>query len=117
MTQYLMSVHTVVGDPTPPDDVVRTTYRDVDAFNETLRQSGAWIFAGGLHDPSTATVVRVNDGRVTLSDGPFAEAKEHVRAFWVVRAPDLDAALDLAKRAATACRAPVEVRPFKDPTE
>lgn len=117
MTQYLMSVHTVDGDPAPPDDVVRTMYRDVDAFNETLRRSGAWIFAGGLHDPSTATVVRVQAGAVTLTDGPFAEAKEHLGGFWVVQAPDLDAALELAKRAAAACRAPVEVRPFQDPAE
>jgi hypothetical protein len=50
-----------------------------------------------------------------MTDGPFSEAKEHIGGFWVIKAPDLDAALAWAKQAASACRAPVEVRPFQEP--
>ena len=73
--------------------------------------------AGGLHPADTATVVRVDGGEVMTTDGPFAETKEQLGGFWVVTAADLDAALALAARAATACRAPVEVRPFQGEPE
>jgi hypothetical protein len=73
------------------------------------------VFAGGLHEPSTATVVQVKDGEVVTTDGPFIEAKEHIAGFWVIEAPDLDAALDWARQATVACAAPVEVRPFQEP--
>ncbi|MEJ7845316.1 MAG: YciI family protein [Acidimicrobiales bacterium] len=75
------------------------------------------MFAGGLHPADTATVVRVDGGEVITTDGPFAETKEQLGGFWVVTAADLDAALALAARAATACRAPVEVRPFQGEPE
>ena len=79
-----------------------------------MQAAGAWVFAGGLHPPSTATVVRVADGEVLMTDGPFAEGKEHIGGFWVIRAPDLDAALGWASKAAVACRLPIEVRPMAD---
>jgi hypothetical protein len=87
-------------------------YKDVDAFNGELQAEGAWVFAGGLHPPATATVVQVRDGDVLTTDGPFAETKEQLGGFWVVKSADLDAALALAVRGAKACGAPVEVRPF-----
>jgi hypothetical protein len=117
MKQYLLSVYMVEGEPEPSPDEVQQSYRDVDTFNAELQQQGAWVFAGGLHPADTATVVRVKDGEVLTTDGPFAETKEQLGGFWVVKAPDLDAALALAARAATACRAPVEVRPFQDDAE
>jgi hypothetical protein len=73
--------------------------------------SGAWVFAGGLHPATSATVVRVQDGEVLTTDGPFAETKEHIGGFYIIEAADLDAALDWAGRASAACEAPVEVRP------
>ncbi len=116
MTQYLLSVW---GDPAEfeqiPPEAMEKAYADVDEFNQKLQERGAWVFAGGLHTPDTATVVRADDdGRVLTTDGPYAEAKEHIGGFWVIEAEDLDAALNWAREATVACQAPVEVRPFQD---
>ena len=113
MTQYLLSVYHSFSDPMPEPDELAATLADVDAFNQKLQNSGAWVFAGGLEAPDTATVVKINDGQATLSDGPYAESKEHRGGFWVIDAADLDAALRLAEEGARACRQPVEVRPFQ----
>jgi hypothetical protein len=114
MPQYLLSVHMVDGEPEPPEDVIQEMYKAVDEFNASLQKSGAWVFAGGLHPADTATVVRTENGEVITTDGPFVEAKEHLGGFWVVDAPDLDAALELAAKGSAACQGPVEVRPFQD---
>lgn len=114
MSQYLLSVHYVEGEETPPDDVVQQMYADVDKLNQKMQDEGVWVFAGGLHTPDTATVVRSEDGEIVMTDGPFAEAKEQIGGFWVIEAEDLDAALDWASQATVACQGPVEVRPFQD---
>ncbi len=75
------------------------------------------MFAGGLHPPDTATVVRIEDGEVLTTDGPFAETKEQLGGFWIIEATDLDAALAVAAKATLACKAPVEVRPFQEEPE
>jgi len=116
MRQYLLAVYNVEGEA-PSAEEMEQTYKDVDAFNAELQAGGAWGFAGGLHPADTATVVRVNDGEVLSTDGPFAETKEQLGGFWVVKAADLDAALNWAAKAAAACKAPVEVRPFQDEPE
>lgn len=117
MTQYLLSVHSVEGDPLPPGEVIERMYADVGVVNEELKSAGAWVFAGGLHPPTTATVVRIQNGEVLTTDGPFAEGKEHIGGFWVIEARDLDAALAWAAKATRACQAPIEVRPFQDEPE
>lgn len=117
MKQYLLSVWHEEGEELPPPDVLQQMFRDVDAFNQEIQADGTWVFGGGLHMPETATVVRYQDDEVLTTDGPFAEAKEHMGGFWVVQAPDLDAALALAARGAKACRGPVEVRPFQEDAE
>jgi hypothetical protein len=117
MTQYLFAVHMVEGEPVPSDEEMQKSFRQVDEFNKEVMASGAWVFAGGLHPPTSATVVRVQDGEVLTTDGPFAETKEQMGGFWVLEAPDLDAALALAAKASAACMAPVEVRPFQDEPE
>jgi hypothetical protein len=89
-------------------------YKGVAAFNAELQAGGAWVFAGGLHPPGTATVVRVRDGEALMTDGPFAEGKEHIGGFWAIKAPDLDAALAWAAKASRACADAVEVRPFQE---
>jgi hypothetical protein len=115
MTQYLLSVHIdeAAAASTPSDDM-RRAYDQVDAFNEELKAAGKWVFAGGLHPTSTATVVRNADGKVVTTDGPYLETKEQLGGFWVIEASDLDSALDWASKASAACMAPVEVRPFQD---
>ncbi|HEV2872410.1 MAG TPA: YciI family protein, partial [Actinomycetota bacterium] len=111
MRQYLLTVYQPDGPPPPPEELERIS-ADLDTINAELRQAGAWVFAGGLHPPSTATVIRVSDGDALVTDGPFAEAKEHLGGFTIVRAPDLDAALAWGRRIAEVTTLPVEVRPF-----
>ncbi len=117
MRQYLLAVHMVEGEAVPPEEEMQQAYRRVDAFNAELKSAGAWVFAGGLHPPATATVVRATGGQVVTTDGPFAETKEQLGGFWVIKVPDLDAALDWAARGSAACGRPVEVRPFQDDSE
>ncbi len=113
MKQYLLSVyHPEDGNPSP--EAMAAVFRDVDALNAELQTAGAWVFGGGLHPSSTATVVRAEGDDVLITDGPFAEGKEHVGGFWVIRAADLDAALAWARKATRACAVPVEVRPFQE---
>lgn len=114
MPQYLMSVYYVEGEETPSDEVMQQMYADVDTLNKKMKDAGVWVFGGGLHTPDTATVVRAQDGDVLTTDGPFPEAKEQIGGFWIIEAPDLDAALDWASQASAACLGPVEVRPFQD---
>jgi len=115
MNQYLLSVHMVEGAPAPAPAVMEKMYADVAAYNQVLHEAKAWVFGGGLHPATSATVVRVKDGEVLYTDGPFSEAKEHIGGFWIIKAADLDAALKWAAQATVACAAPVEVRPFQDP--
>lgn len=114
MKQYLLAVHYVEGEPAPSDEAMQKMYGDVNALNDELKATGAWVFGGGLHEPSASTVVSVKDGKATMTDGPFAEAKEHLAGFWVLKLKDLDEALSWAKRASVACLGPVEVRPLHD---
>jgi hypothetical protein len=117
MTQYLLSVHSVEGDPIPSEDDMQAAYKAVDQFNAEVRADGAWVFAGGLHPANTATTVRLQGDDVVTTDGPFAETKEQLGGFWVIDVADLDAALAYAARGARACGNAVEVRPFQDMPE
>src|SRR2546425_13003483 len=105
MKQYLLSIYQPDGDP-PPPEVLEPIMRDIDAVNAELKAAGAWVFTGGLHPPEVATVLRAADGDVLITDGPFAEGKEHIGGVWVIRAPDLDAALGWGRKATAACRRP-----------
>jgi hypothetical protein len=112
MQQYLLTVYQPDGDP-PAPDILDGIVRELDALNAEMKSAGAWVFSGGLHPPSTATVLRPRGGDVLATDGPFAEGKEHVGGFTIVRAPDLDAALEWGRRLALATTLPIEVRPFQ----
>jgi hypothetical protein len=114
MAEYLLSVwHDEDFELDFSGDDMQRLAPQVDAFNAELQQAGSWVFAGGLHPAASATVVRYADGDVSMTDGPYAESKEIMGGFWVIDVADLDAALDWARRAATACEGPVEVRPFQ----
>ena len=117
MSQYLLSVHMHEDAAPPAPEVIERMYRQVDEVNEEMKSSGAWVFGGGLHPSSTATVVRAANGEVLVTDGPYAEAKEQLGGFWIIEAADMDEALAWAKKATVACEAPVEVRPFQDEPE
>jgi hypothetical protein len=118
MAQYLLSVWHEDGYPDPSTEEMQQMFKDVGAVNEEMMSTGTWVFGGGLHSKESATVVTATpDGDVVTTDGPFAEAKEQIGGFWVIQAPDLDAALEWARKAARACRGPVEVRPFQEEPE
>lgn len=114
MTRYLVAIH-LPDDYDPAvaeDDAMRA---DIDALNDEMRAAGIRIFVGGMQPASRAVSVRVQpDGKELITDGPYLETKEHVGGFWVLEAADMDEALAWGRKAAVACRAPVEVRPFHD---
>jgi hypothetical protein len=111
MTQYLVAIHHPDDyDPSAEDEAM---HRDIDALNEEMEAAGVRLFAGGLEPAGRARSLRVRpDGEVLVTDGPYLEAKEHVGGFWLLEAADLDEALAWGRKAAVACRAPVEVRAF-----
>jgi hypothetical protein len=113
MQQYLLSVYQP-DEGAPPPDVLDKVMSDLEVLNAEMKAAGAWVFAGGLHPPSTATVVRVRDGDVLMTDGPYAEGKEHIGGFTIIRAPDLDAALEWGRKLAQVTTLPIEVRPFQN---
>jgi hypothetical protein len=116
MKHYLLSIQQPDGGPADPE-LLEPIMRNVAAFNEELRGAGAWVFAGGLHDPSTATVVRLQNGELLTTDGPYVEGKEHVGGLSIIRAADLDEALEWGRKLARAVTLPVEVRPFQGEPE
>lgn len=111
MRQYLLTVMQPDG-PAPEPEVLEVIGRNLQAFHDELHAAGAWVFAGGLHPAESATVVRVDDEDVLVTDGPYLEGKEHVGGICIVQAPDLDAALEWGRKAARATTLPIEVRPF-----
>ncbi|MFC0114107.1 YciI family protein [Kibdelosporangium aridum] len=111
MQQYMLTIYQPDGDP-PPPEVLDPIMRELDALNQELRDAGAWVFAGGLHPPGTATVLHHKDGDTLVTDGPFIEGKEHIGGFTVIQAPDLDAALEWGRKVAKVIGLPIEVRPM-----
>jgi hypothetical protein len=109
--QYLLSIYQP-DDATPEPEFLDRVMSELEVLNEDMKAAGAWVFTGGLHAASTATVVRVRGGDVLMTDGPYTEGKEHVGGLWIIKAPDLDSALQWARRAAAATTLPIEVRPF-----
>jgi hypothetical protein len=119
MRQYLLAVYQPDGEPPPPERLQRVM-RDVTAVVDDARAAGVWVFNGGLHPPSAATVVRHRGGEEVVTDGPYVEGREHIGGFLIVRVPDLDAALGWARRFARAVTLEgaeqglaIEVRPFQ----
>jgi hypothetical protein len=111
--EFLLSVHGALGQEPPSPEVMAQMFADVAAFNERLQSHGAWVFAGGLQGPDDAAVVEVRGGETVVTDGRFAGGDVFLGGFWVIEAPDKEAAVELAARGSAACRAPVEVRPFQ----
>jgi hypothetical protein len=105
--RYFVSVIDDVPESATPDEMAR-----IDVFNDKLQTDGHWVFAAGLGGPATATVVDGRGAEALVTDGPFVETKEWVSGFWVIEAPDLDVALELATAGSRACNRRVEVRPF-----
>jgi hypothetical protein len=116
MKQYLLSINQPDGPPPPSVDMAKVM-RDVDVVIREMKTAGAWVFNGGLYPASTATVVRLQAGEILMTDGPYAEGKEHIGGICIINAPDLDAALDWGRKLARAITLPIEVRPFREEGE
>jgi hypothetical protein len=108
--QYLLSVYQPDGEP-PADLDLEAVMRDVENLMKEMQEAGVWVFAAGLHAPSTATVLTPRDGSVLTTDGPYVEGKEHLGGFTIIDVPDLDAALEWGRKHALATALPNEVRP------
>ena len=116
MKYYLLAMHHA-GDP-PSPEVLEPIMRDLGVVKDDMKAAGVWVFDGGLYGPEASTVVRLHDGEVLTMDGPYAEGKEHLGGFVIIKVPDLDAALGWARRQAEAVRLlPIEVRPFQGEAE
>ncbi|GAB2848064.1 YciI family protein [Actinoallomurus bryophytorum] len=116
MKQYLLAVQYDESAPWPAE-ADRAQRGRTTKVNDEIRAAGSWVFGGGLLPSSATTVVRPGDGTTTMTDGPFAETKEQLGGFWVIRCEDLDQALAWADKCALACGSPIEVRPFDDEGE
>jgi hypothetical protein len=116
MPRYLLAIYQPDGG-VPPPEVLEAVGRELHRLNQDIKAAGGWVFSGGLHAASSATVVRTRDRELLITDGPYIEGKEHIGGFWIVTAPDLDVALGWAKRAAQVTTLPIEVRPFQDVAE
>ncbi|MCR6481689.1 YciI family protein [Amycolatopsis sp. OK19-0408] len=114
MKQYLLAVQFDESAPPEPEEEVRAQMARTGRVTEEMKAAGSWVFVGGLEHSDASTVVRVDNGSTTLTDGPFAETKEQLGGFWVIRVEDLDQALAWAGKCAAACGQPIEVRPFDD---
>jgi hypothetical protein len=116
MKQYLLSIYQPDGSlPTPA--ALEQIAADVEAVREEMRAAGAWVFSGGLHAASTATVLNPRSEQMPMIDGPYAEGKEHIGGLVIVRADSLDDALAWGRKVAQATTLPVEVRPFQGEVE
>ena len=117
MKQYLLSIYQPDGPPPPTVDL-KTVMREVRAVRQEMKAAGAWVFSGGLHPPGTATVLRLkegtHDGDVLMTDGPYTEGKEHIGGFTIIKAADLDSALEWGRKLARVITLPIEVRPFRE---
>lgn len=117
MKMYLLTIIYPPGSTQPPPEELQKIMKNVTAYHDELKAAGAWVFGGGLFPASTATVVHPQDGDVLITDGPYAEGKEQIGGLSIIKAPDLDAALEWAKKAALATTVPIEVRPFQNESE
>jgi hypothetical protein len=114
MKQYLISVYEPEGALPPPEFLEPITKR-VEAWDAELKAAGVWVFSGGLHSPSTATVLHRKNSDVLITDGPYVEGKEHLGGFTIIEVPDLDVALEWARKLSDAIGVlPIEVRPFRE---
>jgi hypothetical protein len=116
MARYMFSVHSGPGEVREPmsAEEMQHSWQQIGILEAEMKSTGAWVFSGRLHEPETSTVVRLANGEILTTDGPYAEAREHLGGFYIIHAEDLDAALALAAKVTRVIGAPIEVRPFAD---
>ena len=114
MKRYLLSVCYPAESTQPSPEALKRIMSDVGAVRKEMQDAGVWLFSGGLHPSSSATVLRHQDGEIVITDGPFIESKEQIGGLTILKAPDLDAAIAWARKLARALATPIEVRPFME---
>jgi hypothetical protein len=119
MTRYMLSTHTCDDEAQEPvtPEAMQHSWQEIGKLEADMKSAGAWVFSARLHDPATATVVRESNGEILTTDGPFAEAREHLGGFYIINVDDLDAALRWATRVTRCIGKPIEVRPFAGTSE
>ena len=113
---YLLSVCYPADLQAPEPAVLEQIMVQMNAVGTAMVEQGVWVFAGGLHDQTTATTVVDTDGELVLTDGPFIESKEQIGGITIIEVADLDEAIAWAKRQSAASGTPIEVRPFMHAT-
>jgi hypothetical protein len=116
MAHYLLSVHSVEGEvrESMTDNEMKESFKQIGILEAEMKSSDSLLLSGRLHEPDTATVVRISNGEVLTTDGPFAESKEHLGGFYIISADNLDTALAWATKVSKAISRPIEVWPFVD---
>jgi hypothetical protein len=112
--QYLLLIYLEPSAQPTDDAAIREMFDEYRVFTRSLQESGMFLGGEALQDVANSTSVTVRDGRRLVTDGPFAETKEHLAGFYLIEAPDLDAAIDVAARVPDAKIGTVEVRPILD---
>ena len=115
MSQYLLSTYAVAGEPSqepPPPEAMQAMMERIIGLEAEMDATGTFVFGGHLHGPDAATVVRMGDTELIMTDGPFVESKEHIAGFYIINTDDLDAALAWAGRVSACVGRPIEVQPF-----
>ena len=112
--QYLMLL---TIDPTASDSPEAAQRDDWGAYTQALIEAGIMVSGAGLQGIETATTVQVRAGERLLTDGPFADTKEHPLGFYVIDVPDLDTALEWAAKVPNVRTGSVEVRPVMPDAE
>ena len=115
MSQYLLSTYAVEGEPAPDPpspEAMQAMMERIIAVEAEMESTGTFVFGGRLHGSDAATIVRMGDTGLILTDGPFVESKEHIAGFYIINADDLDAALAWAGRVSACVGRAIEVQPF-----
>jgi hypothetical protein len=116
MPYYMLATYSREGEarPSMTDEEMHASWQQIGVLEAEMKANDSWVFSGRLHEPSTATVVRVANGEVLMTDGPFAESKDHLGGFYIIQARDLDAALEWASKVTAVVGHPLETTPFVD---
>lgn len=115
MSHFMLAVYST-NEPREPmtSEEMARGFAVVHAVEEEMRAANALVYSGRLLEPGRAKVVRSRRRMGNTTDGPFIETKESIGGFYIIDAPDLDAALEWASKVTDAIDTPIEVRPFMD---
>ena len=112
--RYLALIYTPEPTAPPSDAETQQMMEEYGTYTEMIRQRGVYLGGEALHPSSTATTLRVRKGKLTATDGPFAESKEQLGGYYVLQCSDLDQAVEVAGKIPGARYGAIEVRPIMD---